>query len=95
MPKVVPSGVEEQGEEEEEGEEVPVLRSRGLRSRGPMILEEGEFADEPSWLKRSSDLKLTWWGGKALRFWESQLSLDLLQLMGKRWRCNNLGLPVY
>ena len=47
MPKVVPSGVEEQGEEEEEEEEVPVLRSRGLRSRGPVILEEGELADEP------------------------------------------------
>ena len=47
MPKVVPPGVEEQGEEEEEEEEVPVLRSRGLRSRGPVILEEGELANEP------------------------------------------------
>ena len=45
MPKVVPPGVEEQGEEEEE--EVPVLRSHGLRSRGPVILEEGGLADEP------------------------------------------------
>ena len=42
MPKVVPPGVEEQGEEE-----VPVLCSRSLRSRGPVILEEGELADEP------------------------------------------------
>jgi len=47
MPKVVPPGVEEQGEEEEDEEEIPVLRSRGLRSRGPVILEEGKFADEP------------------------------------------------
>ena len=47
MPKVVPPGVEEQGKEEEEEEEVPILRSRGLRSRGPVILEEGELADEP------------------------------------------------
>jgi len=45
MPKVVPSSVEQQGEEEEE--EVPILRPRGLRSRGPMILEEGELASEP------------------------------------------------
>ena len=28
-------------------EEVPILRSHGLRSMGPVILEEGEFADEP------------------------------------------------
>jgi len=35
MPKVVPPGVEEQGEEEEKEEEVPILRSRGLRSRVP------------------------------------------------------------
>ena len=46
MPKVVPPGVEEQGEEEEE-EEVPTLCSRGLRSRGPAILEEGELVGEP------------------------------------------------
>ena len=47
MPIVVPPGIEEQGNEEEEEEEVPVLHSRGLRSRGPEILEEGEFTDEP------------------------------------------------
>ena len=47
MPKVVPPGIEEQGEEEGEEEEVPVLRSRGLHSRGPVILEEGELANEP------------------------------------------------
>jgi len=47
MPEVVPPGVEEQGEEEEEKEEVPILHSRGLRSRGPAILEEGELVGEP------------------------------------------------
>ena len=47
MPNLVPPGVEEQREEEEEEEEVLVLRSRDLRSRGPVILEEGEFANEP------------------------------------------------
>ena len=30
-----------------------------------------------------------------LRFRESRLSLDLLQLMGEGWRCSSLGLPVY
>ena len=47
MPKVVPSSVEEQEEEEEDEKEVPILRPRGLRSRGPVILEEGELAGEP------------------------------------------------
>ena len=47
MPEVVPADAEEQGEEEEEEKEVPVLRPRGLHNRGPMILEEGELADEP------------------------------------------------
>jgi len=45
MPEVVPSGVE--GQREEEEEEIPLLHPRGLRSRGPMILEEGELAGEP------------------------------------------------
>ena len=47
MPEVVFVGAEEQGEEEEKEEKVPVLRSQGLRSRDPVILEEGELADEP------------------------------------------------
>ena len=42
MPEAVPSGVEEQREEEEEEEEIPLRRPRGLRSRDPVILEEGE-----------------------------------------------------
>ena len=45
MPEVVPPGVE--GQREEEEEEIPLLRPRGLRSRGPVILEEGELAGEP------------------------------------------------
>jgi len=47
MPEVVSPGIEEHGKEEEKEEEVLVFRSRGLRSRGPMILEEGELTDEP------------------------------------------------
>jgi len=47
MLEVVPPGVEEQREEEEEEGEVPILRSRGLHSRSPVILEEGELAGEP------------------------------------------------
>ena len=45
MPEVIPPRAEEQEEEEEE-ESVPTLRSRGLRSRGPAILAEGEPAGE-------------------------------------------------
>ena len=47
MPEVVPSGVEGQREEEEEKEEIPLLRPRGLHSRSPVILEEGELVGEP------------------------------------------------
>ena len=47
MPEVVPPGVEEQEEEEEEEEAVSSLRSRGLRSRGPVILAEGKPVGEP------------------------------------------------
>jgi len=48
MPEVVSSGIEGQREEEEEEEEIPLLLPRGLCNRGPMILEEGELADEPA-----------------------------------------------
>ena len=44
----IPSGVEEQREEEGDEDDAPLVRTRGLRSRGPMILEEGEFADKPT-----------------------------------------------
>ena len=95
MPEVVLPGVEEQEEEEEEEEEaVPSLHSHGLRSRGPAILVEGEHVGEPSWLKGSNSLKLTWWRGMMLRFWESQLSLDPLQPKREGRRCNSLGLPA-
>jgi len=48
MPKVVPAGAEEQEEEEEQEEgRVLTLRSRGLRSRGPVILAEGRPVGEP------------------------------------------------
>ena len=46
--EVFPSGVEERREEEEEEDNAPLVRTRGLRSKGPMILEEGELADEPT-----------------------------------------------
>ena len=44
----IPSGVEEQREEAGDEDDAPLVRTRGLRSRGPMILEEGEFADKPT-----------------------------------------------
>ena len=47
IPEVVPPGVEEQEEEEEKEEAITTLRSRGLRNRGPAILEEGELVGEP------------------------------------------------
>ena len=59
MSEVVPSGVEEQREEEEDEEEIPPFRPRGLRSRGPMILEEGELADEPATTEAVSYTHLT------------------------------------
>ena len=83
MPKVVPLGIEVQGEEEEEEEEAPILRSRGLRSRGPVILKRENSQMNPSWPTRSSDLKLIWWGGMALRLRESRPNLNILQLMGE------------
>ena len=58
MPEVVPSSVEEQWEEEEDEEEVPLLCPHGLRSRGPVILEEGELASEPVMAERSSNPKM-------------------------------------
>ena len=52
MPKVIHLGAEEQeGEEEEEEEAIPTLHPRGLRSRCPAILAEGEPAANPLWLK--------------------------------------------
>ena len=44
MPKIIPSGTEEQEEEEEEDEAVLAFRPRGLRSRGPVVLAEAESA---------------------------------------------------
>jgi len=46
MPEVVPLGAEEQEEAEEEEEALPILRPRGLCSRGPMILAEGKPVGE-------------------------------------------------
>ena len=54
--ETVPSGVEEQREEEED--DAPLVRSRGLRSRGPVILEEGKLADEPIATMRPSSSRL-------------------------------------
>ena len=48
MSEVVTSGVAEQREEEEKEDEIPLVRPRGLRSRGPAILEEGDLADDPT-----------------------------------------------
>ena len=60
-----------------------------------MILEEGELANEPIMTEEVKRPEVDLGGGMALRFRESQLSLDLLQLMEKWWRCNSLGLPLY
>ena len=46
--EAIPSGVEEQREEEEDEDIAPLIRTRGLCSRGPRILEEGELAGEPT-----------------------------------------------
>ena len=46
MPKIIPPGTEEREEEEEEEEVVLTLRPRGLHSRGPAILAEGEPAGQ-------------------------------------------------
>jgi len=37
--EIIPSGIEEQEEEDEEEEAVPALYPRGLRDRGPAVLE--------------------------------------------------------
>jgi len=47
MPKIIPSGTEDQEEEEEKEEEtVLALRPRSLRSRGPAVLLEVEPAGQ-------------------------------------------------
>ena len=56
MSEAIPSGVEEQREEEEE-DSAPLVRTRGLRSRGPAFLEEGELADEPLLLDEAEQLE--------------------------------------
>ena len=56
MLEVVPSGVE--GQREEEEEEIPLLHPRGLRSRGPVILEEGELAGEPVMAEEAERLEV-------------------------------------
>ena len=58
MPEAVPSSVEEQREEEEEEEEIPLRRPHGLRSRGPVILEEGELVDEPTTTDEAEQLEV-------------------------------------
>ena len=60
-----------------------------------MIIEEGELADEPIMAEEVERPEVDLVGGMALRFQESQLSLDFFQFMRKGWRCNNLGLPLY
>ena len=62
MPKVTPPVAEEQEEEEEEeeeeeGEATPTLHPRGLRSRGPAILAEGEPAGEFAMAEGLNSLK--------------------------------------
>ena len=46
-----------------------------------MILEEGELVDEPIMAEEVERHEVDLVGGMALRFWESQLSLNLLQFI--------------
>ena len=79
MPEVVRAGAEEQEEEEEEEEGgVLTLRSRGLHSRAPAILAEGEPMGELITAEEVEPLKLTWWGRMMLRFRESRSAWTFL-----------------
>jgi len=56
LPEVIPPGAEEQEDEEEE-EAVPTLHPRGLHSRGPAILTEGEPTGESTMAKGAKRLE--------------------------------------
>ena len=56
LSEAIPSGVEEQREEEKE-DNAPLVSTRGLCSRGPAFLEEGELADEPLTIDEAEQLE--------------------------------------
>ena len=93
--ETVPSGVEEQREEAEEEDDAPLVRSRGLRSRGPVILEEGELADEPIATDEAEQLEVALMGMDDVEISGSQLNQGLLRLMKGEMGHNSLGLLVY
>ena len=96
MPEVILPGAErqEEEEEEEEGEATPTLRPRGLCSRGPVILAEGEPAGESA---MAEGVKLP---EEAMEELEVEIPGVLTRpetssTHERRRRCNNLGLPVF
>jgi len=96
MPEVIlPGAVEqEEEEEEEEGEATLTLRLRGLRSRGPAILAEGEPAGKSAMAEGVERPE------EAMEVLEDEIPgvltrHKLLRPMREGRRCNNLGLPVY
>ena len=93
MLEVIPPGAEKQEEEEEEEEAAVTLHPQGLRSRGPVILAEGEPAGE-STMAEGAERPEEVVEGLKLRFQEFQLGLELLRLRREGQRCNNRGLPV-
>ena len=95
MPKVVPLGIEEQGKEEEEEEEVPNLRSRGLRSRYPVILEEGEFADEPVMAEEVEQPEVDLMGRDGVEIPGISAQPEPSSAHGRRVEVQQLRSPVY
>ena len=95
MPEAVPPGVEEQREEEEEEDETPLVRPRGLRNRGPTILEEGELADDPTATDEAEQLEADLVERDDVEIPGSQLSQGLLQLKRGEMRHHNLSLLLY
>ena len=93
--EVVPPGVEEQGEEEEEEEEVPVLHSCGLRSRGPVILEEGELADEPIVAEEVERPEVDLVGRDGVEIPGISAQPEPSSAHERRVGCSSLGLSVY
>ena len=95
MPEVVPSGVEVQGEEEKEEEEVPILRSLGLHNRGPVILEEGELAGEPAMAEEVERPKVDLVRKDDVEISGVSTQPGPSSAHGRRMKVSSLGLPVY
>jgi len=93
MPEKIPHDAKEQEEEVEE-EAVPTLHPRGLRSRGTVILAEGEptrqsimaeGAKQPEEVMERVEVEIL----------GVSTQPGILWLRREGQRCNNWGLPVY